>query len=243
MEGRLGAGHLEHHVHPVAVGHGPQAPDDVVARVDGLVGAHAAGHGQALGVDVGGEDRGARLPCARWPPPSGRSGPQPRTATLCAGDLLHEGGMHGIAHRLLERRDLGREASLTHALVSGMTAYCGEGARRVHAQDAQVLAHVGAPGAALVAGPVHEVGLRGDQLAERHARRRPGRAPRRLPAISWPKIIGRPEVLLGPRDPSARCGRPCRRRWRPATLTRTSPGPGFGNRHLARRSRRARPLP
>ena len=86
-----------------------------------------------------------------------------------AGDLLHEGGMDGVAHRLLESRDLGGEALDDPGVGLRDVGVLGEGARYVDTEDAQVLADVGASGPALVARPVDEVGLGGDELAERDA--------------------------------------------------------------------------
>ena len=72
----------------------------------------AVGHRQPLRVEVGGED-GARAGHAR-----DRHGHQPDRAAAehghrLAGDLLHEGGVDGVAHRLLDGRDLRREARPT----------------------------------------------------------------------------------------------------------------------------------
>ena len=94
--------HLEHDVHALVVDGLPCVGDDV--------GAHLLRQAEAVGVEVGGEDRrGARGL-------GDGNGEQPdRTAAehghRPAGELLLARREHGVAEGLLERRDLGRQLS------------------------------------------------------------------------------------------------------------------------------------
>ena len=108
-----------------------------------------------------------------------------------------------------------------------MTTYCGEAPGHVHAEDAHVLADMGAAGAALVAGPVDDVRLGRDVFAQLR-RGRTRAVPNHDPGHLVAEVIGG-----GPKFSCAHGSQ--RSMWTsvPHTLAAStrissSPGPGVG---------------
>ncbi len=74
--------------------------------------------------------------------------------------------MHGVAERLLECGDFWFQPLRHPSVDFRHDDVLGEGAGDVDAQDAHVLAYMGAAGAALVARPIDPVRLGRDELAQ-----------------------------------------------------------------------------
>ena len=94
------------------------------------------------------------------------------TSTRAPLDRLDEGGVDGVAHRLLEGDDRRVQPVRLDRVRLGDDDLLGEAAVDVDADDPQVAAQVHVAAPALRAGPVEEVALDPDEVALLHARDR-----------------------------------------------------------------------
>ena len=141
---------------------------DGLSCVDGDVGAHLLRKAEAERVEIGGEDRRG----ARGLGDGDREQPN-RTAAehghRAAGEILLARREHGVAERLLERRDLGRQLLAVrlpdHRLGHGHVAR--ERAVAVDSEDLGALAEVAVAGAAGRAGAAGDVALGRHEVADR----------------------------------------------------------------------------
>ena len=162
------AGHLEHDVGVLAlvVLDEPGGRVGDVAQVEDLVRAHALGETEPERRPVRREHaagaRGTRDADAEQ-----ADGAAAEDRHRLAGDVLVAEREHRVPERLLERCDLRRQLRAVvlpdHRLRHGDVL--GEGAVAVDAEDLRLLAHVGAPGAAVVARAAGDVALGGDVVA------------------------------------------------------------------------------
>ena len=161
-----GAAHLEHDLHAVAVGGvadpllGGRDRQPSRARSAPIVRASSRRNGSVSVATTSAAPAALAMPTAQRP-----IGPQPVTSDRPPLDRLHERGVDGVAHRLLQGDDRGVQPVRLDRVRLRDDDALGEAAIGVDADDAQVAAEVHVPSAALSAGPVEEVALDADEVA------------------------------------------------------------------------------
>ena len=132
------------------------------------MGAHRAGEIEAVGLGIR-RDHQARA--SRTGDPDGAQADRPAAGDQHAPtlDRLDEGGVHRVAHRLLERHDGGVEAVRLDRVRLRDHDPIGEPSVDVDADHAQVATEVHIAPPALGAGPVEEVALDADEVALAYA--------------------------------------------------------------------------
>ena len=160
-------------------------------------------------------------------------GPQPVTTTVCPASSSTNAAWTALPIGSWIAAISGLRPSRRPGVVGRQRDVLGERAVHVDAQDPQVRADVLAAGPALVAGLVDEVGLGGDQGAQRdlaaaaHVRAVGHHPAGHLVAEDPGQAAAQP--ALAPSRPSDRCGGRCRTGWRPR--------PGSAARHRRARDR------
>src|SRR5450759_2283659 len=143
VDRRLGAAHLQHHVHARAAGFAADLRHHVARAEDPRRAVKRAERDRQQPDRPAAEDR-----------------------DRARGDLLDECGEDGVAHRFLDRGYLRGQALAGPGIAFGQAHVLGEGAVRVHAANPEVGADVLAAGPALIAGPVDEVSFGRDSGAQ-----------------------------------------------------------------------------